>query len=107
MVSGWVRSARRQLREAYGTGAAGTVRALTAGGRGEAARPRYSATHGALADRYELGDAWARGGRRCTEPSTPACAGELAVKRVELLAGHEEVEAVRARALREAQPWPG
>ena len=45
----------------------------------------------------------ATAGRRCTGPPTTRLRREVAIKRVQLLAGQEDAEQVRARALREAQ----
>jgi serine/threonine protein kinase len=55
-----------------------------------------------LAERYELGDALGQGRSTVYRALDTRLRREVAIKRVELLAGHEEVEQVRARALREA-----
>jgi len=56
-----------------------------------------------LAERYELGDALGQGRSTVYRGLDTRLRRQVAVKRVELLAGHEDVEQVRTRALREAQ----
>ncbi len=56
-----------------------------------------------LADRYELGDALGHGRSTVYRATDSRLRRQVAIKRVELLAGQEDAESVRARALREAQ----
>ena len=56
-----------------------------------------------LADRYELGDPLGHGRSTVYVATDSRLRRRVAIKRVELLAGQEDAEAVRARALREAQ----
>jgi eukaryotic-like serine/threonine-protein kinase len=56
-----------------------------------------------LADRYELGDPLGHGRSTVYRATDTRLRRRVAIKRVELVAGQEEAEAVRARALREAQ----
>jgi eukaryotic-like serine/threonine-protein kinase len=56
-----------------------------------------------LADRYELGDALGHGRSTVYRATDTRLRRRVAIKRVELLSGQEDAEAVRARALREAQ----
>jgi tRNA A-37 threonylcarbamoyl transferase component Bud32 len=56
-----------------------------------------------LAERYELGDALGQGRSTVYRAVDTRLRRQVAIKRVELLAGHEDVEQVRIRALREAQ----
>jgi Protein kinase domain len=56
-----------------------------------------------LADRYELGDALGHGRSTVYRATDTRLRRRVAVKRVELPAGQEDAEAVRVRALREAQ----
>jgi hypothetical protein len=56
-----------------------------------------------LADRYELGDALGQGRSTVYRAVDERLRRDVAIKRVELLAGQEDAEQVRTRALREAQ----
>ncbi len=56
-----------------------------------------------LADRYQLGDALGRGRSTVYRATDVRLQREVAVKAVDLQAGQEDAERVRARALREAQ----
>ena len=56
-----------------------------------------------LAERYELGDPLGHGRSTVYRATDTRLRRQVAIKRVELLAGQEDAEAVRARALREAQ----
>jgi eukaryotic-like serine/threonine-protein kinase len=56
-----------------------------------------------LADRYELGDPLGHGRSTVYTATDTRLRRRVAIKRVELVAGQEDAEAVRARALREAQ----
>jgi hypothetical protein len=56
-----------------------------------------------LAERYELGDPLGHGRSTVYRATDTRLRRRVAIKRVELLAGQEDVEAVRSRALREAQ----
>ena len=56
-----------------------------------------------LADRYELGDALGQGRSTVFRAVDTRLRRDVAIKRVQLLAGQEEAEQVRTRALREAQ----
>lgn len=56
-----------------------------------------------LADRYELGDALGQGRSTVFRAVDTRLRRDVAIKRVQLLAGHEDAEQVRTRALREAQ----
>jgi tRNA A-37 threonylcarbamoyl transferase component Bud32 len=56
-----------------------------------------------LEGRYELGEPLGHGRSTVYRATDTRLRRAVAIKRVELLAGHEEVEQVRARALREAQ----
>jgi hypothetical protein len=56
-----------------------------------------------LADRNELGDPLGHGRSTVYRATDTRLRRRVAIKRVELVAGQEEAEAVRARALREAQ----
>jgi tRNA A-37 threonylcarbamoyl transferase component Bud32 len=56
-----------------------------------------------LAERYELSGALGQGRSTVYRALDTRLRRQVAIKRVELLAGHEEVEQVRTRALREAQ----
>jgi eukaryotic-like serine/threonine-protein kinase len=56
-----------------------------------------------LEDRYELGDPLGHGRSTVYRATDTRLRRQVAIKRVELLAGQEEAEAVRTRALREAQ----
>jgi eukaryotic-like serine/threonine-protein kinase len=56
-----------------------------------------------LAERYELGDALGQGRSTVYRAVDTRLRRTVAIKRVDLLAGHENVEQVRTRALREAQ----
>jgi hypothetical protein len=56
-----------------------------------------------LADRYELGDALGQGRSTVYRAVDARLRRSVAIKRVQLLAGQEDAEQVRIRALREAQ----
>ena len=56
-----------------------------------------------LAERYELGDPLGHGRSTVYRATDTRLRRQVAIKRVELLAGQEDAEAVRVRALREAQ----
>ncbi|HEX6570239.1 MAG TPA: protein kinase, partial [Acidimicrobiales bacterium] len=56
-----------------------------------------------LADRYELGDALGQGRSTVYRAVDTRLRRAVAIKRVQLLAGHEDEDHVRTRALREAQ----
>jgi hypothetical protein len=56
-----------------------------------------------LADRYEVGDPLGHGRSTVYRATDTRLRRRVAIKRVELVAGQEDAEAVRARALREAQ----
>ncbi len=56
-----------------------------------------------LADRYELGDALGQGRSTVYRAVDTRLRRTVAIKKVELLAGHEDADHVRTRALREAQ----
>ena len=56
-----------------------------------------------LADRYELGDALGQGRSTVYRAVDTRLRRDVAIKRVQLLAGTEDVDQVRTRALREAQ----
>ena len=56
-----------------------------------------------LADRYQLGDALGQGRSTVYRAVDTRLRREVAIKRVQLLAGQEDAEQVRTRALREAQ----
>jgi eukaryotic-like serine/threonine-protein kinase len=56
-----------------------------------------------LGDRYELGDALGQGRSTVYRAVDGRLRRQVAIKRVELLAGQEDAEQVRTRALREAQ----
>jgi hypothetical protein len=56
-----------------------------------------------LADRYELGDALGQGRSTVYRAVDTRLRRDVAIKRVQLLAGTEDAEQVRTRALREAQ----
>jgi serine/threonine protein kinase len=56
-----------------------------------------------LADRYQLGDALGQGRSTVYRAVDTRLRRDVAIKRVQLLAGQEDAEQVRTRALREAQ----
>jgi serine/threonine protein kinase len=56
-----------------------------------------------LADRYDLGDALGQGRSTVFRAVDTRLRRDVAIKRVQLLAGQEDAEQVRTRALREAQ----
>ncbi|HEX5944757.1 MAG TPA: protein kinase, partial [Acidimicrobiales bacterium] len=56
-----------------------------------------------LADRYELGDALGQGRSTVFRAVDSRLRRDVAIKRVQLLAGQEDAQQVRTRALREAQ----